>query len=67
MKMAGLVLVVVGLAAWTINVCFFDYVDTVDMLQNSMFVPVSRLAILMGLGLLALHAAVRFLWRVINH
>ncbi|WP_176082914.1 hypothetical protein [Martelella sp. HB161492] len=67
MKMAGLALVVVGLAAWTINVCFFGYVDTVDLLQNSMFIPVSRLAILIGLGLLALHAAVQLLRRVINH
>lgn len=67
MKMSGLVLVVLGVAAWTFNECFYRTVDTVGMLQERMFFPLSRLTILIGLVLLVLHFAYYAVMRIFWH
>ncbi|TCT41106.1 DUF3955 domain-containing protein [Martelella mediterranea] len=67
MKIAGLIMVVVGVAAWTFNACFYAHTSASGMLQESLLFPLSRLAVVSGLVLLLLHVVYHALLRVFRH
>ncbi|WP_174802341.1 hypothetical protein [Martelella limonii] len=67
MKLAGLVLVVVGLAGLTIRLLFSSYRDVAGTIEGSLLTPLSHLVIVAGAMLLALHLAFRVLRHVMHH
>jgi len=67
MKIAGLIMVVAGLAAWTFNICFYSHTGATGMLQESLLFPLSRLALASGIGLLVLHFIYHAVLRVFRH
>lgn len=66
MKLAGLVLVVVGLAGLTIRIILYNYRDVAGTIEGSLLSPLSHLTIAMGAALLALHLAYRVLRHVLH-
>ena len=67
MRLAGLVLVVVGLAGLTIRIVFYHYRDVADTIEGSLLTPLSHLVLVVGAALLALHIVYRLLRYVIHH
>ncbi|MBB4122862.1 hypothetical protein [Martelella radicis] len=67
MKLAGLVLVVIGLATLTIRFSLYHYRDVAGDIEGSLLTPLAHLALLVGALLLALHLVLRFVRHVIWH
>ncbi|WP_180898304.1 hypothetical protein [Martelella soudanensis] len=67
MKLAGLVLVVVGLAGLTIRIILYNYRDVAGTIEGSLLTPLAHLAIAAGAALLALHFVYRVLRHVLHH
>ncbi len=67
MKLAGLVLVVIGLATLTIRFGLYHYRDVAGAIEGSLLTPLAHLALLAGILLLALHLVLRCVWYVIGH
>ncbi|MGV0909757.1 hypothetical protein [Martelella sp. FOR1707] len=63
MKLAGLVLVVVGLAGLTIRILLYQYPDVAGTIEGSLLSPLSHLVLAAGAALLAVH----LLYRVLRH
>lgn len=66
MKLAGLVLVVAGLAGLTIRIILYQYPDVAGTIEGSLLTPLSNLTIAAGVALLALHVVYRVLRRVMH-
>ncbi|AMM83047.1 hypothetical protein [Martelella sp. AD-3] len=67
MKLAGLVLVVIGLATLTFRFGLYHYGDVAGDIEGSLLTPLAQLALLVGALLLALHLVLRFVRHVISH
>ena len=59
MKIAGLVLVVIGFATWTIHGCLLYRGDVAGTIQESLLVPLTHVVLVMGGMLLVLHVVYR--------
>ena len=66
MKLAGLVLVVAGLAGLTIRIILYQYPDVGGTVEGSLLTPLSNLTIAAGVMLLALHLVYRVLRHVMH-
>ena len=66
MKLAGLVLVVAGLAGLTIRAILSGYRDVAGTIEGSLLSPLSHVVIAAGATLIALHLVYRVLRHVLH-
>ncbi|AJY44766.1 hypothetical protein [Martelella endophytica] len=67
MKIAGLVLVVIGFATWTIHVCLLERGDVAGTIQESLLVPLTHIVLVVGGTLLVLHLVYRVVRSVFHN
>ncbi|MET3600120.1 hypothetical protein [Martelella mangrovi] len=67
MKLAGLVLVVIGLATLTIRFGLYHYRDVAGDIEGSLLTPLAHVILLFGAMFLALHLVLRLVQHVIGH
>lgn len=67
MKIAGLVLVVIGFAAWAMQLCLVRSGDVAAAIQESLLLPLIHMVLIGGATLLMIHLLYRFVRSVFYH